>query len=78
MRKEIKGILGVVIFLMVIWGLFGLVDGEGFIGGIGTQIDAFGDIVSLVIKIVLIIGVIWFITTLFKKKSQKSDESSDN
>jgi len=70
MREEFKGYIGIAIFLMVLWGIFGLIGGDGFFGGIGQQIDAIGDIVSLIIKFALVIGVIWFISTLFKKKKE--------
>ncbi len=70
MKEEFKGYIGIAIFLMVIWGVFGLIGGDGFFGGIGMQIDAIGDIVSLVLKVALLFGVIWFISTLFKKKDK--------
>ncbi len=69
--KDYKGYIIVAIFLMVIWGIFGLIDGSGFLGGIGNQIDAIGDIISLIIKIVLAFGVIWFIINIFKKNPKQ-------
>ncbi len=58
---------------MILWGIFGLIEGDGFFGGIGMQIDAIGDIVSLVIKFVLFIAAIWFISTWFKKDKSENE-----
>tara|TARA_B110000211_G_C13859301_1_gene455763 strand:- start:425 stop:643 length:219 start_codon:yes stop_codon:yes gene_type:complete len=68
MKEEYKRYIGIAILFMGLWGISGLINGDGFFGGIEMQIDAVGDIVSSVIKGALIVGVIWFISTLFKKK----------
>ncbi len=39
---------------MVLWGIENLIDVEGFVGGIGNQLDAIGMIVSYVIKVALV------------------------
>jgi uncharacterized membrane protein len=70
MKEELPAEVQVAIGLMVMWGIFGLVRGDGFFGGILLQIDAIGDIVSLVLKGALFFGVIWFISSLFKKKDK--------
>jgi hypothetical protein len=67
MTEEFKGYIKIAIFLLVLWGLIGLIQGDGFLNGIGKQIDGIGDIVSILIKLILAIGVIWFIISLFKK-----------
>lgn len=71
MKDDLKGIIGVAIFLMILWGLTGLIGGDGFFGGIGKQIDAIGDIISYIIKAALFFGVIWLIITVFGKKDKK-------
>lgn len=70
MNDKLKNYFGIALFLIVIWGIIGLIRGDGFFGGIGIQIDAIGDIVSLIIKGVLFIGLIWFILNLFNKKKK--------
>lgn len=66
--KDYNGYIIVAIFLAVLWGIFGLMDGSGFIGGIGNNIDAIGNILSFIIKVALAAGIIWFIINIFKKK----------
>jgi hypothetical protein len=67
MNEKLKEYLTIAIFFIVLWGIFGLLSGDGFFGGIGKQIDAIGDIVSFIIKAAIFIGVIWFIISLFGK-----------
>jgi hypothetical protein len=64
-------IIAIVIGLLLIWGVTGLFKGDGFFGGITNSIDAIGDLVSLVIKGVLVIGVIWLIFYLLNSKKKK-------
>ena len=71
MGDKAKGFIVVAIFLMVLWGIQGAIEGDGFFGGIGNQIDAIGMIVSYVIKIALVLGIIWFLVETFKDKDDK-------
>lgn len=68
MNDKIKSYLAIAIFLLVLWGIGGMFDGSGFIGGIGSQIDAIGSIISFLIKAALILGVIWLIIEILKDK----------
>lgn len=67
MSENIKNIIGVVLFLVILWGLHGLIVGEGFFGAIYLQLYAIGELVSIVIKFAIIIGIIWLILFLFSK-----------
>ena len=67
MSENIKNIIGVVMFLVILWGLKGLIVGEGFSGAIYLQLYAIGEIVSILIKFAIIIGIIWLIIFLFSK-----------
>ena len=78
MNEQLKNIIGIAIILMIIWGIIGLIGGDGFFGGIGNQIDAIGDIVSFIIKAVLIMGVIWFLIQIFKGKENGSERKSNH
>ena len=59
-----KEVLSVVAVLCVIWGLFGLIDGDGFMGGIGKQFSALFQL----IKIALGIIIVFFILSQVNKK----------
>ena len=54
MSENIKNIIGVVMFLVILWGLKGLIVGEGFSGAIYLQLYAIGEIVSILIKFAII------------------------
>ena len=68
MKKE--EFIGIAISLMLFWGIFGLIGGHGFWGGIWIQIDAIVNIVLTIIEEILFLGVMWFILTLFKNKNE--------
>ena len=74
MKKELKGFIGIAAFILILWGIFGLISGNGFFGGIGKEIDAIGDLVALALKIALIIGVIWLVYALFKKENGSKND----
>jgi hypothetical protein len=76
MNDKIKNYLIIAIFLMALWGIGGIFDGSGFVGGIGNQIDAIGSIISFLIKAALVLGVIWLIIETFKDKEEKKDDNS--
>lgn len=61
------GTIGIIVGLLVIWGIFGLANGDGFFGGIGVQIDAIGDLVALLLKVAIGIGIIWLILNQLSK-----------
>lgn len=60
---------------MFMWGINGCFEGDGFFGGIDKQFDAIGDIVVLVLKGALFIGVGWFIFEKLKNRDKKSNGS---
>lgn len=66
MKEEFKKFVGIAIFLMVFWGIMGLIQGKGFWGSINMEINAIGYAVSLAIKIALFAGVAWLIVDYFK------------
>jgi len=68
MSESKKEIIYIGVGLLVLWGIVGLVKGDGFFEGIEKQIDAIGDIVSWLIKVGLAFLVLWFIITNVKKK----------
>lgn len=68
MNDKIKGYIAIAIFLIVIAGISGLVNGNSFVGGVGQEADAIGDLISFFIKVGIVIGLIWLLTTLFKDK----------
>ncbi len=59
-----KEVLSVIAVLIVIWSLFGLVSGDGFVGGIGNQFNALFEL----IKIALGILIVFFIISQANKK----------
>lgn len=71
MNENYKVGIGIVIFLIISWGIFGLIDGKGFFEPTNEIIDEAGNTISKIIKIVLIGGIIWFLFSIFKKKSQQ-------
>jgi hypothetical protein len=75
MSNQIKGYLTIAIFLMIIWGIGGIFQGSGFIGGIGNQIDAIGSIISLLMKAALVLGVIWLFIEIFKDKEANNNST---
>ena len=70
MNSSTKKFSFVATFLLILWGLEGVLSGDGFLNGIGGQIDATGDIISLIIKYALIFGGIWFVIQLIKGKEK--------
>lgn len=75
MNDKIKSYIAIAIVFMIVWGVFGLIEGEGFFGGIGMQIDAIGDIISGIIKAAIIFGVIWFIIELNNDNNEKENSN---
>lgn len=73
-NSTIPWIVPVAIVLMVIWGIVGLFEGDGFFGGIGKQIDAIGKIVAWAIKGGLVVGGIWLIGQYFNKREERKRE----
>lgn len=67
MSDNVKNIIGIVVFFVILWGLKGLIVGEGFFGAITLQLYAIGELASIVIKFAIIIGVIGLIIFLFSK-----------
>lgn len=67
MNDEVKGIIGIVIILLILWGVKGIIVGEGFFGAINLQLYAIGELISFVIKFTIIIGIIWLMLFLFGK-----------
>ena len=71
----LKNIIKIAIIFMVGWGLLGLFNGDGFFGGIGREFDAIGDLVAMVVKGLVFIGIIWFIFEKLKNRDKKSNGS---
>ena len=71
----LKNIIIFALFLMIGWGLLGLVNGDGFFGGIGQEFDAIGDIFAMVVKGLVFIGVGWLILEKLKDRDKKSNGS---
>lgn len=67
MIDKIKGIIGIVIILLILWGVKGIIVEEGFFGAINLQLYAIGELISFVIKIAIIMGIIWLMFFLFVK-----------
>ncbi|MEI7596911.1 MAG: hypothetical protein WCK02_14270 [Bacteroidota bacterium] len=67
MNKKTKEYITIAIGLLVLWGLFGLVSGIGFFGGICKQFDDITSLAYFIIKIAIIIGIIWLIISVFSK-----------
>ena len=72
MNDNVKIVFGTIIFFVVVWGIFGLINGEGFftptievIDSIGRQI---GKLISNLITIGIFVGIIWLVILLFNKK----------
>ena len=69
MNENLKMGFIVAIILIVCWGIFGLIDGKGFFDPTIEIIDEVGNTISLLIKVALVGGIIWFLISIFKKKS---------
>lgn len=67
MEDEFMDYIGPAIGIMLLWGVFGLINGKGFFGAIEMNIDMIGDIVSEIIKLVLYIGVFTFVISSLNK-----------
>lgn len=72
MRDNTKAVFGTLIFFVIVWGIIGLISGQGFftptieiIKSFGSQI---GEAISTLLTIGLFIGIIWFLIMLFNKK----------
>jgi hypothetical protein len=52
-----KSALALIVFFLILWGLFGLADGVGFFGGIKAQFVAAWNILGILGRI-LVIGII--------------------
>lgn len=59
-----KEVLSVIAVLCILWGIFGLVDGDGFVGGISKQFSALFEIIKIVLGILI---VIFFLSQANKK-----------
>jgi len=59
------------IILMILWGLVGLITGDGFFGGIGKQFDAIGELISLGLKLGAVILILWLIFNYLNNKDKK-------
>ena len=75
--SDMQWFVPVAIFLMVIWGITGLFQGDGFFGGIGKQVDAIGDIIAWAIKGGLVIGGIWLIGQFFNKREERKRKNKN-
>ena len=69
MNESSKTVFGCAVFFIIIVGIFSVIGGESFFKPITDFADSIGDLISVVIKFVIICGVIWFIYSLFKKKN---------
>lgn len=74
MKDNLKNYIGIATFFLVLWGIGGLIGGDGFFGGISEQIDAIGSIISKIINFALVIGVIWVILELSKNKGNSKKD----
>ena len=70
--KGLKNVIIFALFLMTGWGLLGLVNGDGFFGGIGQEFDAIGDLFAMVVKGLVFIGVGWLILEKLKDRGGKN------
>lgn len=68
MNESSKTVFGFVIFFIIIVGIFSVIGGESFFKPITDFADSIGNLISEIIKFVIICGVIWFIYKLFNKK----------
>ena len=68
MDDSIKRIGFVVICFLILWGVDGLIRGNGFFGGIAGQIEAITNIVFFIVIIGLILGGIWLVRQYFNPK----------
>lgn len=48
MKKQSTVYLFIVVILMIFWGLFGFMEGDGFFGGIAKQIYVIADFILLI------------------------------
>jgi hypothetical protein len=71
----LKNIIQIALICMCIWGGLGLIEGKGFFGGIENRFEAIGDIVVMVLKGLVFIGVGWFIIEKLKDRDNKSTRS---
>lgn len=53
-----KEVLSVVAVLCIIWGLFGLVGGDGFLGGISKQFSALFQLIKIALGILLVFFIL--------------------
>jgi hypothetical protein len=53
-----KSFIALVVFFLVLWGILGLTEGIGFIGGIKVQIQSIWNFLGLVGRILVIVAVI--------------------
>lgn len=68
MNDNTKTVFGIIFFLIVCWGIAGVLNGKSFFEPTLEIIDEMGNTFSNIIKIVLFIGIIWFVFALIKKK----------
>lgn len=68
MGENTKNIGGLVLIFLVIWGIIGLINGDGFFGGIIDNIQAIGNIIVNLIQSLFVIGIIWVLILIFRTK----------
>ena len=69
MNESSKVVFGFVVFFIILVGIFSVIGGESFFKPITDLADSIGNLISDIIKIVIICGIIWFIYSLFNKKN---------
>lgn len=66
-------IIGALVFIAS-WGVMGLIEGDGFFGGIGKQFDAIGRLVAMVLKGAVILGALWLGVQWLSSKEHKPEK----
>ena len=56
--KKMKEVLSVIAVLCILWGIFGLIDGDGFLGGISKQFRALFELIKIAIGILIVIFIL--------------------
>ncbi len=72
MDDKNKYYIGYAVGFLVVWDLIGLMEGNGFAGGIRLQIEAIGNILRDIIYMAIIFGIAWYVLSLLGKKANDS------
>jgi len=74
MEKSTLQTYGLIVFtLCIVWGSCGVLQGDGFMEGIFTNINAIGDIVAYLVGMVFVGGFIALILSLGASDDSETD-----